>query len=114
MVSPLRSDVGDLEAPTTYVEDVDGRPSGPMGGGEFSVPPMVRRCVVTCHGGPREAIPEIREHPPSMSKTMMAGSLGGDVGDLGAPTTYLEDVDGSPPGRRCQRSWSVHHMSQRR
>jgi hypothetical protein len=33
MVSPLRSDVGDLEAPTTYVEDIDGGPSGPLGGG---------------------------------------------------------------------------------
>jgi hypothetical protein len=28
----------------------------------------------------------------------MAGPLRGDVGDLGAPTTYLEDVNGRPLG----------------
>jgi hypothetical protein len=30
-------------------------------------------------------------------KALLAGSLGG--GKLGAPTTYLEDVDGGLPGR---------------
>jgi hypothetical protein len=29
----------------------------------------------------------------------MADPLGGDAGGSGAPTTYLEDVDGEPPGR---------------
>jgi hypothetical protein len=30
----------------------------------------------------------------------MAGLLGGDAEGLGAPTTYLEHVDGGPPGRQ--------------
>jgi hypothetical protein len=30
----------------------------------------------------------------------MVGPLGGAVGDPGAPTTYVKDVDGMPPGRR--------------
>jgi hypothetical protein len=29
----------------------------------------------------------------------MVGPLGGNVGDPGAPTTFLKDVDGGPPGR---------------
>jgi hypothetical protein len=39
-------------------------------------------------------MPEIRECPPHILKMSMEGSLGGDVGDLGVSTTYLEDVDG--------------------
>jgi hypothetical protein len=69
-----------------------------------------------------------------MSKSSMVGSLGGAVRDLGAPTTYVRDVDGAPPpggtdgflgvpttyvgdvdgsplGRRCQRPKSAHHLS---
>jgi hypothetical protein len=41
---------------------------------------------------------ETREHPPHMSKTLMAVPLGGDTGDLGAPTTFVEDVNGGAPG----------------
>jgi hypothetical protein len=41
----------------------------------------------------------------------MVGPMGGDDGDSGAPTTYLEDVNGSPPERRCQRPGSAHHLS---
>jgi hypothetical protein len=93
------------------------------------------------HGGkkrawraPWEAMLEIREHPPPISKTLMASSLGGGVGSPGVPTTFLEDVDGAPPlggddgdpgafttflkdvdggtpRRRCQRFGSVHHLS---
>jgi hypothetical protein len=40
---------------------------------------------------------EIREHPPPISKTLMASSLGGGAGSPGVPTTFLEDVDGAPP-----------------
>jgi hypothetical protein len=43
---------------------------------------------------------ETREHPPSMSEMLMAAPLGGADGDLGAPITYVRDVDGRPPGRR--------------
>jgi hypothetical protein len=39
---------------------------------------------------------ETQEHPPPILKMSMAGSLGGDAGDLGVPTTYLEDADGGP------------------
>jgi hypothetical protein len=59
------------------------------------------------HGGkkrvwwaPCEAMMETWERPPPFSKTSMAGPQGGNDGDPGAPTTYLEDVDGGPPGRR--------------
>jgi hypothetical protein len=34
-----------------------------------------------------------------MLKTSMVGPVGGDAGDLGAPNTYVEDVDGGPPRR---------------
>jgi hypothetical protein len=40
---------------------------------------------------------EVRECPPPMLETSMGGPLGGDARDLGAPTTYAEDVDGGAP-----------------
>jgi hypothetical protein len=43
---------------------------------------------------------EVQERAPPISKTSMAGTLGGDARGSGAPTTYLEDVDGEPLGRR--------------
>jgi hypothetical protein len=33
-----------------------------------------------------------------MLKTSMTGPLGGDTEGPGAPTTYIEDVDGGPLG----------------
>jgi hypothetical protein len=41
----------------------------------------------------------------------MAPPLGGVGGDPGALATFLEDVDGGSPRRRCQRSGSAHHLS---
>jgi hypothetical protein len=35
---------------------------------------------------PWEAVAEIQERPPSTQKMSMVGPLGGNVGDLGAPT----------------------------
>jgi hypothetical protein len=85
--------------------------------------------------GPWAVLMETREHPPPMSETSMLGSLGGADGDPGAPTTYIEDVDGGPlgdtdgdpkppttyvgdvdggpPGRRGRRPRSAHHICQR-
>jgi hypothetical protein len=40
----------------------------------------------------------------------MVGPLVGDAGGPGAPTTYVEDVDGGPAGRQCRRSGSAHHL----
>jgi hypothetical protein len=60
---------------------------------------------------PWEAVSEIRECPPPIFKTSMAVPLGGIDRDPGAPTTYLEDVDGRPHGKRCRRSVSIHHLS---
>jgi hypothetical protein len=37
----------------------------------------------------------------------MAGPQGGTVGDPGAPTTYVRDVDSGPPGRHCRRPEST-------
>jgi hypothetical protein len=39
---------------------------------------------------------EVQERPPPFSNASMAGSLGGNVRGLKAPTTYLEDIDGGP------------------
>jgi hypothetical protein len=41
----------------------------------------------------------------------MADPLGGGAGDPGAATTYLEDVDDGPLGRRCRSSGSTHNLS---
>jgi hypothetical protein len=46
-----------------------------------------------------EALTEVWERPPPFSKTLMVGLLGGDAGDPGTSTTYLEDINGKPPGR---------------
>jgi hypothetical protein len=48
---------------------------------------------------PWEALTETQERPPPMMETSMAGPLGGTDGDLGAPTTYVREVDGVSPGR---------------
>jgi hypothetical protein len=48
--------------------------------------------------GPWAVLMETRERPPPMSETSMLGSLRGADGDPGAPTTYIEDVDGGPLG----------------
>jgi hypothetical protein len=41
---------------------------------------------------------EIREHPPLNVKTSTMGPRGGDAESLAAPTTYVKDVNGGPPG----------------
>jgi hypothetical protein len=41
---------------------------------------------------------EIREHPPLNIKTSTMGPRGGDAESLAAPTTYVKDVNGGPPG----------------
>jgi hypothetical protein len=46
---------------------------------------------------PLEVLLETRKCPPPMSKTSMAAPLRGAVRDSGAPTTYVEDVDGGAP-----------------
>jgi hypothetical protein len=84
----------------------------------------------TLMAAPWEVLSETRERPPPMSKTSMAGPLGGAVGDLGArPTPMLEtsmagplggtdgdprasttnvrDIDGGPLGRHCRRPESA-------
>jgi hypothetical protein len=43
-------------------------------------------------------------------KNVDGGPLGGGAGDLGAPTINVKNIDGRPPGRRCQRSESTHHQ----
>jgi hypothetical protein len=40
----------------------------------------------------------VRERPPPLSETSMAGPLRGDASSPGAPTTYVENVDGRPLG----------------
>jgi hypothetical protein len=55
------------------------------------------RWLITVDADQQGAVQEIRERPPPMLNTLMAGPLGGDAGDLGAPTTYVEHVDDGPP-----------------
>jgi hypothetical protein len=43
----------------------------------------------------------------------MTGALEGADGDPGAPSTYVVDVDGWPPGRHCRRLGSTHHLCRR-
>jgi hypothetical protein len=106
-----RGAVRDPRASTTYVSNVDGGPPG-------------RRCrrLKNAHHlcqrrqwwAPWEVLSETRECPPPMSKTSIAGPLGGAVGDPGAPTTYVKDFDGGPPGKRYRRPGSAHHLCQKR
>jgi hypothetical protein len=44
-------------------------------------------------------MPESRERPSLILKTLMAGPLESDVGALKASTTYLEDIDNAHPRR---------------
>jgi hypothetical protein len=53
----------------------------------------------TSTAGPLEGVDGDPERPPPMSEMLMAAPLGGADGDLGAPITYVRDVDGRPPGR---------------
>jgi hypothetical protein len=105
--SPLGGDVGDPGAPTSYVEDVDGGPIERRCQRSKSVHHL---CLRHRWQASWKMMLEIRERPPPILKTLISGPLGSDAGDLGAPTTYVEDVDGGPPGRRCQRSGSAHHL----
>jgi hypothetical protein len=41
-----------------------------------------------------------------MLETLLAGPLRGNAKDPGAPTTYVGDIDGGPPGRSGLRPWS--------
>jgi hypothetical protein len=54
---------------------------------------------------------KIREYPPPMLETSMAGPLGGGVRGPGVHTTYVGDIDGGPPGRCWWRSRSARHLS---
>jgi hypothetical protein len=46
-------------------------------------PPILK----TSMAGPLEAVMKVREHPPPILKTSMLDPLGGNDGDPGAPTT---------------------------
>jgi hypothetical protein len=43
----------------------------------------------------------------------MVGPLGVVPIGLGAPTIQCKNIDGEPPGRRCQISGSAHHSTQK-
>jgi hypothetical protein len=62
------------------------------------------------NGIPLEAVPEIKERPPSTLKMSTAGPLGGAAGDPRAPTINAKNVDDRAPRRRCWRSRSAHHQ----
>jgi hypothetical protein len=42
---------------------------------------------------------EAWERPPPFLKTSMVGTHGGNARDPVVPSTFLEDVNGGPPGR---------------
>jgi hypothetical protein len=119
MADPLGGDVEDPGAPTTYLEDVDGRPLGDVAA-DLGAPttyledvtggPTGRHCQrsrstrdLYCRRRwrpPWAVMTEIRERPPPVLKISMASPLGGDNGDLGASTIYFEDINGGTHGRR--------------
>jgi hypothetical protein len=82
-MTPLGDDAGDLGAPTINAKNVDSKP-----------PERRYQILGSAHHqrkkrqwwGPWEAMPKIQECPPSMQETSTVGPLGGDAGDLGAPT----------------------------
>jgi hypothetical protein len=45
-----------------------------------------------------------------MQKTSMMAPLGGDAGDLRAPTINAKNIDSGPLGRRCRESGNAHHQ----
>jgi hypothetical protein len=48
--------------------------------------------------------------PTINPKNVDGGPLGGGAEDPGAPTINAKNVNSGRPGRRCQRSESVHHQ----
>jgi hypothetical protein len=48
--------------------------------------------------------------PTTYIEDVTGGPLGGNARDLRAPTTYVEDFDGDPPWRQCQRPRGAHQL----
>jgi hypothetical protein len=76
--------------------------------------PKIRECppstLKTSMADPWEEVPEIQERPPSTQKMSTTAPLGGGPGDPEAPTIKTKDVDDGPPGWWCQGSGSAHHQ----
>jgi hypothetical protein len=49
--------------------------------------------------------------PTTYLEDVDGGPLGGDNGGTGELTICLQDLDGGPTRRRCQRPRSAHHLS---
>jgi hypothetical protein len=47
---------------------------------------------------PWEAVPEVRERPPSTQKMSTVPPLGGGVGGPGPPTIHVKNINGGPMG----------------
>jgi hypothetical protein len=59
---------------------------------------------------PWEAMSDVLERLLLSCTMSTAGPLGGDVGDPGASTINVKNVDGGLLGRRCRRSGSARHQ----
>jgi hypothetical protein len=90
------------------------RRGAPLGGGARGSGVLTINAKKHRRQAPWEAVPEVRERPSSMQKTLTAGPLGGGVGGLVAAAINAKNIDGGSRGRRCQRSVSAHQATQRR
>jgi hypothetical protein len=89
------------------VKNVDGGPPGRQCQRSGSTHHQRKKCRRWAHW---EAMPEIREYPPSTQKMSTVGPLGGSAGGSGAATIKIKNIDGGPPGRWCQRFRSAHYQ----
>jgi hypothetical protein len=64
--------------------------------------------------GDEPIISEVVLSQPSTQKTLTMDPLGGAIRDPGVLTINAKNVDDGPPGRRCRRSWSIHHQRGKR
>jgi hypothetical protein len=96
MMGPLGGVAGGPGALTINAKNVNGGTPGRQCRRSRSAHHQCRKMSAA---GPREAVPEVRERPPSTQKMSMVGPLGGGAEGPGAPTINTKNIDGGPPRR---------------
>jgi hypothetical protein len=92
---PLGGDVRGLGASTKNVKNVNGGPPERQCRRSGSANYQCKKCQ---RWAPWEAVPKVRECPPSTQKTSTTGPLGGGVRGQGGPTINAKNVNGAPLG----------------
>jgi hypothetical protein len=97
MEAPLGGEAGDPGAPTINAKKM-------LTVDPWEAVPKIRECPPSTQKmltvAPWEAMSEIRERPPSMQKTSTVGPLGGIARGPRALTIGVKNVDGRPSGPR--------------